>query len=107
MISFQQIKEKWGGLRIYATAPEEVQKIISHYEHISADYCIDCGKPAKYLTTGYILPFCEDCFGKTYYVSQLKEKGDKKTLLEYKKACAIKKSKKKKQSQKTKSQNKA
>ena len=61
-----QIKEKWGGLRWYdGGAPkkisEEIEQIISEYEHKSFSICIYCGKPAKYVTDGYVLYLCEDC----------------------------------------------
>lgn len=57
-----QIKEKFGGLRFYTgPASEEIYNIISKYEDESMNTCIDCGKPARYITSGYILPYCEDC----------------------------------------------
>lgn len=57
-----QIKEKYGSLRWYDTgAPEEIQTIINKYEDISYHTCISCGKPAKYLSTGWICPYCEKC----------------------------------------------
>ncbi len=57
-----QIKEKFGGLRFYvASATKEVYDIINKYEKLSFGICIDCGKDAKYLTRGWILPYCEDC----------------------------------------------
>lgn len=60
-----QIKEKYGGLRWYdAYATVEVEKIINKYEYISEHTCINCGKTADYITTGYILPYCEDCISE-------------------------------------------
>lgn len=57
-----QIKEKWGGLRWYDSySTNKIQEIISQYEVISMHTCINCGKPAKYMTTGWICPYCEDC----------------------------------------------
>lgn len=38
-----------------------VYKIIDKYENISYHTCINCGSPAKYLSKGYILPYCENC----------------------------------------------
>lgn len=56
------IKEKYGTLRWYDSgAPEEVYKIVAKYEGISFETCIDCGKPAKYISRGWICPYCEDC----------------------------------------------
>jgi hypothetical protein len=57
-----QIKEKWGGLRWYdAWSTKEIMKIISKYEDISYKTCIKCGKPAKWVSKGWICPYCDDC----------------------------------------------
>lgn len=56
------IKEKFGGLRWYdAGAPKEVYDIITKYEQISYRTCIMCGKPATYISRGWISPYCSDC----------------------------------------------
>lgn len=56
------IKEKYGELNIDDNgAPEEVHDILLKYEYISAHTCIVCGRRAKYVTRGWILPYCEDC----------------------------------------------
>ena len=56
------VKEKFGALNIYDEgAPSEVHDILLKYEYISSRTCIKCGRRAKYMTKGYILPFCEDC----------------------------------------------
>ena len=39
----------------------EDNKTINKYEDISYHTCISCGKPAKYLSTGWICPYCEKC----------------------------------------------
>lgn len=60
-----QIKEKWGELCWYdAGAPQEVFDIIRKYEGISYRTCIECGRPAKYRTTGWVEPYCEECMPK-------------------------------------------
>lgn len=60
-----QIKEKWGELCWYdAGAPKEVFDIIRKYEDISYITCIECGRPAKYRTTGWVEPYCEKCMPK-------------------------------------------
>ena len=57
-----QIKEKYGGLRWYDNGnTKEGYNIINKYESLSRKTCICCGKPAKYITLGWISPFCEDC----------------------------------------------
>lgn len=64
-IQFQQIKEKFGELRVYCSAPESIQNIISAYSHCSQNICIKCGKPDVHIIdTGWIHPVCEECFSK-------------------------------------------
>lgn len=60
-----QIKEKFGGLRWYdERSTEAVHNIIDKYESISYNTCIHCGKPAEYMTTGWISPYCADCLSE-------------------------------------------
>ena len=62
-----QIKEKYGSLRWYDSGNNiEIQNIIDKYEEISARTCIDCGKPAKYISKGWISPYCENCIDKNF-----------------------------------------
>lgn len=57
-----QIKEKFGYLRCYMSLTvDAVSDIIEKYEEISGFICVNCGKPAKYMTTGWICPYCENC----------------------------------------------
>lgn len=57
-----QIKEKYGSLRWYSNgSPNGCEyPIISKYEALSARTCIVCGKSAKYISTGWISPYCEE-----------------------------------------------
>lgn len=60
-----QVKEKYGQLRIYHEgAPREVEIIIDKYEKMAGFICVDCGQPAEYMTTGWILPVCKECSKK-------------------------------------------
>lgn len=62
-----QIKEKYGSLRWYTGAiPIEslLYEIVEKYEYLSEKTCIECGNPATYMTTGWIMPICEDCKNK-------------------------------------------
>lgn len=62
-----QIKEKYGGLRWYdGGIPQDckVWNIISKYEAISEKTCTRCGELAKWMSTGWIMPFCDDCAKK-------------------------------------------
>ena len=63
---FVQIKEKYGTLRLYHEGvPEkiyaEVEEWEAKYDGLSEKTCIHCGKPAKYVSIGWISPWCEDC----------------------------------------------
>lgn len=65
---FVQIKEKFGELRLYCDcsdcSDEAFQEIIDweeRYLHLSTHYCVNCGKPAKYMSLGWICPWCEEC----------------------------------------------
>lgn len=68
-----QIKEKFGTLRWYDEgAPKEVHDIIDKYENLSWNTCCCCGKPATKITSGWISPYCDDCFPKNNFASQIK-----------------------------------
>lgn len=57
-----QIKEKFGALRVYWNVEVNgMSDIIRKYEDMSRKICVHCGKPAKYISTGWICPWCEDC----------------------------------------------
>lgn len=57
-----QLKEKYGVFTQYFTKyTPELRKVIKKYQDLSEKTCIHCGKPAKYRTTDWISPWCEDC----------------------------------------------
>ena len=57
-----QIKEKYGELRVYYEGyGEEIDKVIEKYRQLSQKTCIMCGKPATYISKGWISPYCDDC----------------------------------------------
>ena len=58
-----QIKEKYGSLRFYDNGNTDhwYNEILPKYEELSSRTCIHCGKPAKFISTGWISPWCEDC----------------------------------------------
>lgn len=60
-LQFQDIKEKYGTLRIYATTTARVQWVFDKYECMSYGYCVNCGKPVRYITQGYVNLICDDC----------------------------------------------
>ena len=66
-----QVKEKYGGLRwydngIYGEGYDDYWKCMDKYEQLSYKTCIVCGKPAKYMTRGWIIPICRDCAKEKY-----------------------------------------
>lgn len=71
-IAILQIKEKYGRLRFYTWGVSGIYDIISKYEDLSESTCIECGKPAEWMSVGWISPYCTNC--KT----QLIESGDMK-----------------------------
>ena len=73
--SICQIKAKFGGLRWYdngfpTEGYEEYKEWLDKYEELSFKTCIDCGKPAKYFTRGWITPICEDCAKEYEYTEK-------------------------------------
>lgn len=86
MLYWEQIKEKWGELCLYASATTEIRAVLDRYEMMSSCYCIECGKPARYLTKGYVSFLCEDCMikdiksGDKYRDEPLDEKGIQEEL---------------------------
>ena len=74
------IKEKFGALRWYGNyASEEIIDIIRKYEGKSYRTCIECGRKAKYRSTGWIEPYCENCLpdfvrDKGFYEKYLDER---------------------------------
>lgn len=65
-IIFEQVKEKFGELRIYfAPYNHEVNEIIQKYEVLSQNICIHCGKPdVPMIDMGWVRPSCRDCYNK-------------------------------------------
>ena len=56
-----QVKEKFGALCWYDHGGnEQTDKVVAKYEFISEHTCIVCGKPADYITRGWIEPYCKD-----------------------------------------------
>ena len=62
-----QIKEKFGTLRWYTNwTTNEIEDIVHKYEDLSWNTCIECGKPSKYHSIGWIAPYCEECANKIW-----------------------------------------
>lgn len=57
-----QIKEKFGFLHWYDNCIDnEVIKLIQEIEQKSEKVCIICGDKAKYISLGWISPYCGEC----------------------------------------------
>lgn len=68
-----QIKEKFGFIRWHDnTADDGVIKLVQELEQKSEKTCIICGEPAKYISLGWISPYCEDC--KNYIQHKIDDK---------------------------------
>jgi len=66
-----QWKEKFGQLRIYSNGiPKKIADQYyaweAKYEKLSGETCYSCGKPGHLMKTGWILPYCEECFRETH-----------------------------------------
>ena len=85
ILQFQQIKEKYGSLRIYANAIEDFDLTFEKYELLSIGYCLVCGQPSRYITKGWISYQCEKCFVK--HLQRWHHTNDE--IEEYKKKCRI------------------
>ena len=46
---------------IYETLPDGMSDVIRKYEEKSHGICVNCGKPATLISTGWICPWCDDC----------------------------------------------
>lgn len=68
-IVFDQVKEKFGTLRVYwhlVGLPSkrlrvQLSDIISKAEDDSANICHKCGEPATHQSLGWVLPWCHSC----------------------------------------------
>lgn len=70
-----QIKEKFGQLRWYDNGHVgNMGDINSKYETISENICIRCGCEAPMIDTGWMSPYCFQCFR---YIYNRRWKGDK------------------------------
>lgn len=64
-VNIFQVKEKFGGLRIYTDRwDEEVGQVISDAEKVCAETCEECGKPGQLRNhSGWLKTQCDDCVG--------------------------------------------
>ena len=61
-VTFDQIKEKYGGLRIYYSGGDDyVDGLISMAEEMSYKICERCGCPGSPNNQGWIMTLCDKC----------------------------------------------
>ena len=64
-VTFDQIKEKWGGLRVYHSGGDDyVDGVIIMAEEMSYKICERCGCPGSPNKQGWIMTLCDNCRGK-------------------------------------------
>jgi len=64
-VTFDQIKEKWGGLRIYYIGGDDyIRGVVDMAEEMSYKICERCGCPGSPNKHGWITTLCDNCRGK-------------------------------------------
>jgi len=64
-VTFDQIKEKWGGLRIYYIGGDDyIRGVVDMAEEMSYKICERCGCPGSPNKQGWIMTLCDNCRGK-------------------------------------------
>ena len=71
--TIEDLKEKFGSMRVYSYCKSwyddkeiedygfAISDIENKYEILSARTCCKCGRPATKISTGWILPWCDEC----------------------------------------------
>lgn len=77
-LRFEEVKEKFGLLRIYTNGvPREskIDSIIEDYSCLSENICMGCGRPDIHMLNygGWLMPYCRDCFSKILDKNKRKE----------------------------------
>jgi len=68
-VKFDQIKEKFGGLRIYYTGGDSyIEGLVSMAESFSYQICELCGERGKPNKGGWISTLCENCRNKDAWI---------------------------------------
>ena len=66
-VKFDQIKEKYGGLRVYFSGGDDyIEGLVSMAENFSYHVCEVCGQKGNPNKGGWITTLCENCRSKTY-----------------------------------------
>lgn len=65
-IQFNQIKEKFGGLRVYTIGNSlQAQGVVDMTEAMSFKICEKCGDSGRARNSGWIATMCDQCYNKT------------------------------------------
>jgi len=60
-----QVKQKFGSLRYYCSAPRDVQDLIDDAARVSEETCEECGRAATLQTIkDRVAPYCDACYQK-------------------------------------------
>ena len=70
--TIDDLKEKFGSMRVYSHCQSwydneindygrAIENIEDKYETLSTRTCCACGHPATKISTGWILPWCDEC----------------------------------------------
>jgi hypothetical protein len=66
-VKFDQVKEKYGGLRVYFSGGDDyVDGLVSMAEEYSYKVCEVCGNAGKPNKGGWITTLCDNCRSMTY-----------------------------------------
>ena len=64
-VTFDQIKEKWGGLRIYYIGGDDyIRGVVDMAEEMSYKICERCGCPGSPNKQGWVMTLCNKCRNK-------------------------------------------
>lgn len=64
-VTFDQIKEKWGGLRIYYIGGDDyIKGVVDMAEEMSYKICERCGCPGSPNKQGWVMTLCDNCRDK-------------------------------------------
>lgn len=61
-----QIKEKFGRLCWYDTGGMITRSVVTKYENLSYQYCLNCGQSSTYKTKNWITFICKNCADKIF-----------------------------------------
>jgi len=61
-VTFDQIKEKWGGLRVYYIGGDDyIRGVVDMAEEMSYKICERCGCPGSPNKQGWVITLCDEC----------------------------------------------